>query len=76
MGLPTATCWPRCDRNILCFAREGIGLVKSNVSGEMIEFEVMARAITAFGEEIGNRTGPQLANARPPRAPSADFGRF
>ena len=63
MGLPTATCRPRCYRNILCFALGGIDLAKSSVSGEMIEFEVMPRDRGASGR-IGNRIGPQLTQLK------------
>ena len=50
--------------NIGKWQLKGVDLIKFNVSGEMIEFEVMVRpikALAALGEEMGNRIGPQLA---------------
>ena len=49
--------------NIGKWQLKGIDLVKFNDAGEMIEFEVMIRpikALAALGEEMGNRTGPEL----------------
>jgi hypothetical protein len=50
--------------NIGKWQLKGIDLIKFNEAGEMLEFEVMIRpikALTALGEEMGNRIGPQLA---------------
>jgi hypothetical protein len=46
---------------------KGIDLIKFSESGEMTEFEVMIRpikALTALGEEMVNRIGPQLARLK------------
>ena len=46
---------------------KGIDLIRFNERGEMVEFEVMIRpikALTALGEEMGNRIGPQLARLK------------
>ena len=50
--------------NIGKWQLKGVDLIKFDVTGEMIEFEVMIRpikALAAVGEEMGNRIGPQLA---------------
>jgi hypothetical protein len=49
--------------NIGKWQLKGVDLIKFNDTGEMIEFEVMIRpikALTALGEEMGNRIGPEL----------------
>jgi len=53
--------------NIGKWQLKGIDLLKFNEAGEMIEFEVMVRpikALTALGEEMGNRIGPQLTRLK------------
>jgi hypothetical protein len=53
--------------NIGKWQLKGIDLIKFNESGEMVEFEVMIRPITALaalGEEMGNRIGPQLSRLK------------
>jgi hypothetical protein len=49
--------------NIGKWQLKGVDLITFDDTGEMTEFEVMIRpikALTALGEEMGNRIGPQL----------------
>jgi hypothetical protein len=53
--------------NIGKWQLKGIDLIKFSETGEMTEFEVMIRpikALSALGEEMGNRIGPQLARLK------------
>jgi hypothetical protein len=53
--------------NIGKWQLKGVDLIKFDVTGEMLEFEVMIRpikALAALGEEMGNRIGPELARLK------------
>ena len=53
--------------NIGKWQLKGVDLIKFSEAGEMIEFEVMIRPITALaalGEEMGNRIGPELSRLK------------
>ena len=53
--------------NIGKWQLKGVDLIKFDAAGQMTEFEVMIRpikALTALGEEMGNRIGPQLAGLK------------